>query len=525
MIQRQTQDPAYWREEYEIDDSDHEFLYELLAEADEPQRLESLAIALIQRRQELEESRIRKELTRGLLYDPKEAYKVGDRVVFPHFNFRLAEVVDMRAGDNPEYGPFDVITVRFENASEKRMFAANLAAPHALNRESDEVIFDAQDLLTPPEILAQVKDALLPRLEAHLREHPDIFVSAGALWLTTDQMVEVNLGHLNIAEAAIDVNAAPMSTDALLETVELDLDIPESVRIFSLETALYQDERFAQVGEQGKMLWFLRRMMPPEAVETPPILQYEPVEYDRAALSVELLQAEWELNDEWTEGGLAEEAPPAMNSAVVHLIYPHLVSGTLPLPPNLRAFFPKGDGFATAVTFIDGRWGNRFPGWVVHEGRYVAGLREWYKQHKLAVGVRISVERGEAPGEVVVDFKPHRPRREWVRTAYVTEGRLTFEMLRYQFSFVFDDHLVLQVADDEAMAEYAQMLRDKGVSVEELVRQIAPELIKLSPQGVVHVKTLYSAINVVRRCPPGPIFATLAQLPGAVDTGSGYWSI
>ncbi len=525
MIQRQTQDLAYWRDTYEIDESDHEFLYELLVESEEPQRLESLAIALIQRRQDLEESRIRKELTRGLLYDPKETYKIGDRVVFPHFGFRLAEVVSVRPGDNPEYGPFDVITVQFENGEGERMFAANLAAPHALNRDSDEVIFDAVDLLKPTEILAQVRDALLPRLEAHLREHPDLFVSAGPVWLTTDQMVEVNVGHLNIAEAAIEMNAAPMTTEALLETVELDSDAPESVRIFSLETALHQDERFAQVGEKGRTLWFLRRLMPPEAIEIPSILRYEPVEYDRSALSVELLQTEWELNDEWTEGALAEEPPPSMTSAVVHLIYPHLISGTLPLPAPLRGFFPEGDGFATAVTFIDGRWGNRFPGWVVHEGRYVAGLSNWYKEHKLAVGARITVERGEQPGEVIVDFKPHRPRREWVRTAYISEGRLTFEMLRHQYSYVFDDHLALLVADEDSVAEYARQIRERGVTLEQLVQEVTPELVKLSPQGVVHVKTLYSAINVVRRCPPGPIFACLAQLPGAVDTGSGYWSI
>jgi hypothetical protein len=58
-----------------------------------------------------------------------------------------------------------------------------------------------------------------------------------------------------------------------------------------------------------------------------------------------------------------------------------------------------------------------------------------------------------------------------------------------------------------------------------LVEQIMPELIKLSPQGTAHVKALYSAVNVVRRLPPGPIFAALARLPGATDTGSGSWSL
>ncbi len=37
--------------------------------------------------------------------------------------------------------------------------------------------------------------------------------------------------------------------------------------------------------------------------------------------------------------------------------------------------------------------------------------------------------------------------------------------------------------------------------------QIMPELIKLSPQGTVHAKAIYSGVNIVRRTPPGPIFA------------------
>lgn len=525
MIQRKTQDLAYWRDEYQISEEDHEFIYERLAEADEPQHVTGVAQALIARRGQVEESRIRNELSRGLVYDPKEAYAAGDEVVFPAYDFRLAEVIDVRRGDNPEIGEFGVIQVRFLDNADERMFAAELPVPHTLNRNGDAALFANDDLLTPEEIYASVQHDLVPRVQKHLEENSDLFVSAGSLWFTTDQMVQVGLGHLNIAEAAIEMSGASVSTARLLESIDFDGDVPETVRIFSLETALYHDERFVQVGSGEKVSWFLRRMMPPEAIAIPDVLRYEPVNYDRSLLDVELLQMEWELGDEMTDGGLAEEAPPVVPAASTVLIYPHLASGTLPLTSAIQHIFPEGDEGITGITLIDGRWGSRSPGWVVHQGRFVAGLSDWFKQHKLTVGARISVERTKNPMEFVVDFKPQRTKREWVRTAIVGDDGLTFDMQRHQLSFDYDDNILILVPDPDAIAMYGATLRANKAGIAQLARQIMPELTKLSPQGTAHAKTLYSAINLVRRMPPGPVFAALAQLSGAVDTGSGYWSM
>ena len=177
------------------------------------------------------------------------------------------------------------------------------------------------------------------------------------------------------------------------------------------------------------------------------------------------------------------------------------------------------------MTLIDGRWGRRFSVWVVHRGRYVAGLSDWFKQHKLATGALISVERTNNPTEVLLDFKPRRAAREWIRTAAIEEGRLVFQMQRHQFGFDYDDHVALVVADPAAVADYRHHLATRRPTVAQLVSQIMPELTKLSPQGTAHVKSLYSAVNIVRRLPPGPIFAALSHLSGATDTGSGYWNL
>ncbi len=525
MIQRKTQSLAYWLDEYRVDESDHEFLYDTLTEATEPQRLEGIALAIIKRRCQREESRIRNELTRGLIYDPSESYKAGDEIVFPVFDYRLAQVLGVRAGQNPEHGGFEVVTVRFEEAKGERMFAAALSTPHVLNRHGEEAQLGDEKLLTPVELLEEVGDVVAKRIETHLVGNPKLFVSAGPLWLTSDQMVGVSLGHLNLAEAAIEMNGAPVATRILLDTLELQPDAAESVRIFSLETALYGDERFVQVGANGQVAWYMRRMMPASAVVVPPVLDYETVAYDRGALDVELLQTEWELNDELTEGGLAEEVPANLSTATVLVTYPHLVSGTLPVPPTVRSVLPRGEGLCSAVTFVDGRWGTRFQAWVVHGGRYVAGLDGWYAQHKLPVGARITLERTNKPEEVVIDFRPLRGKREWVRTARIEDGRLTFQMQRHQISCDYDDHVALVVSDPGEIEAFRLALAQREMSVRHLVELVMPELTKLSPQGTAHVKSLYSAVNVIHRLPPGPVFAALAQLTGSTDTGSGYWSM
>jgi len=41
----------------------------------------------------------------------------------------------------------------------------------------------------------------------------------------------------------------------------------------------------------------------------------------------------------------------------------------------------------------------------------------------------------------------------------------------------------------------------------------------------VHAKTIYSAVNLVRRTSPGPIFAILATDSTLRSMGSGYWAM
>jgi hypothetical protein len=59
----------------------------------------------------------------------------------------------------------------------------------------------------------------------------------------------------------------------------------------------------------------------------------------------------------------------------------------------------------------------------------------------------------------------------------------------------------------------------------EIVDQIVPELTKLNPQGTTHAKSVYSAVNIVRRVAPGPIFYTLMSNRRFRDAGGGLFAL
>ena len=78
------------------------------------------------------------------------------------------------------------------------------------------------------------------------------------------------------------------------------------------------------------------------------------------------------------------------------------------------------------------------------------------------------------------------------------------------------------------MSSWTQLrerIDQRGVTIPELVAQVAPELVKLNPQGTVHAKSVYSAVNVVRRTPPGPVFHALISNRRFRDVGNGLFAL
>ena len=61
------------------------------------------------------------------------------------------------------------------------------------------------------------------------------------------------------------------------------------------------------------------------------------------------------------------------------------------------------------------------------------------------------------------------------------------------------------------------------IRMKQLIAEIFPELAKLSPQGTVHAATLYSAVNIAMRTPPGPMLAELVSSGEYSPVGDNYW--
>jgi hypothetical protein len=523
VIQRKTQTPEYWSA-FALTNEDTEFLYNLMLEAEEPLVTRQLAQALIAERVRREETEIRSELAKGKLYQPKNRYDVGDALLFPAMDFRLGTVSALRAGRNPEYGEFDVITIDFGPDRRARNFAANLTAPHTLNADTPELV-EAGDGFSPERLLETAARSLPAGLAEQLAQQP-AFATFEERWLLRNLLAEIHVGHLNIAEALIEMRGQPVDTDVLIKELDLPAEIKPEILAFSLQSSLAADGRFDQVGAGERRRWFLRRLEPAEALQTPALLRYTPVDYDRDEMTVELLQLEWELDDEWTEGAQNLQAlRGAIPSTTVLLTYPHLISGTLPLTSHSRPFFPSGHSARTMVTLIDGRWGQRFSAWVVPEGRYVAGLRSWYEEHKLPTGAFIVLERRDDSGEIVVDFRPKRMRRDWARMVEVADGHLDFQLRKQAISCEYDEQVILGVEhpDEVLAARESEFYRD--LSLADLVYQVFVDLAGLSQQGSVHAKTVYSATNVIRRLPPGPIFACLAGDDRLQSMGDGFYRL
>jgi hypothetical protein len=124
---------------------------------------------------------------------------------------------------------------------------------------------------------------------------------------------------------------------------------------------------------------------------------------------------------------------------------------------------------------------------------------------------------------VIVDLQGHRQRREWVRVAVPKEGRLTFEMLKRALPCDYDEQQIVYVDDPLSIDKVWTHLNERGSYMPELLEQLLPELAKLSPQGNVHAKTLYAAINLIKRAAPGPLFAALTTQTKFRAVGDGYW--
>jgi len=228
---------------------------------------------------------------------------------------------------------------------------------------------------------------------------------------------------------------------------------------------------------------------------------------------------ERELDDEWS---LLESAPVAQPVRIM-LTYAHRASGTLPLGSRAQQLFPIGKAPRQRLTFIDEVTNDEIVAWLVQEGRYVFGLADWYSQNDLPIGGFLTVREGPRPGTIFLNYDRRRPQREWVRLATAVDGRIKFELHRRSIGCGYDDLMIVGTDYVAAMDALFRQAEKRQRTIASLIAEIFPELANLSPQNTVHAKTLYSAINILRRVPPGPLFAELVRHPAFQPVGDHYW--
>jgi hypothetical protein len=513
---RETQSAIYWDASFTIEDADLDFLYNLLLEDETPLSGAEMAQAIVRRRIEREQQARKRREQGAAVYLPKETYAIGQTLFFPALEYASGAVAALRSGFNPEQGEFDVLTLDFGDGVQ-REFAARLAT-HKLNTQSEEKAAD--EMHAPEVVFAEHGASITAKLEARLHASPDIVRLAGR-WFPRALLATVNIGHLNLAEAVLDMaGGGPLPTDELLKEVGLPTNVNPRLQAFSLNYALQEDERFDEVGPAGQVLWYLRRLEPAEVLTPARRLENAAPDYDRARLPEVLLNLEREIEDEYSP---APDGVLEGDDVDLYLTFPHRRAGTLPLSPRLARLFPTAlITPRVRFVFVDGDTGEKFPGWVVRPGHYVYGLEEWYKRYDFPVGGHLTVRRGDQPDEVIVKADKRRPTREWIRTAAPgPDGRLAFSMQKKQVAVAYDELMV--VAVDNFAAVDDAWAKGQAAPFEKLVANIFREIAKLNPQSTVHAKTLYAAVNVARRCPPGPLFALLVTHPYYSHVGDAYW--
>lgn len=508
----------YWTD-LQITQQDVEFLHNYLFEHETPLTVRELVTVFVNER--IRAERLATQQRRqagGKTYLPKESYQIGDDLIFPALNWRHGKVTAVRAGTNPEIGTFDVLTVDLGNGAE-RLFASNLPN-HSLN---DQLVTVEEEGFDAEEILRIHGSALEKKIEAAFQADDELVRIAGR-WFPRALLVDVNVGHLNLAEAVLDMaGGEPLPTSALLKDVSLPEGVNPKLAEFSLNLALQEDTRFDEVGPAGEVLWCLRRLEPEEVRDVPLHLRYSPIEYDHAALTGQMLSLEAQLDDELSEIEASSSAD--VKEATLALIYPHLRAGTLPLSARIRSLFPTAyESPRVRVTLVDGKTKQKFPGWVVREQGYVFGLREWYKSNDFMAGSLVRIRRGEWPGEVIVEAKTYRSTKDWVRTVIVgADGGMVFALLKQPISAEFNDRMAFAIPSMEAVDQL--WLQDRKRPFEKLVADMIREMSKLAPQGHVHAQELYSAVNIVRRVPPAPLFALLGSRPEFTHIGDLYFRL
>ncbi len=518
----------HWAYSFAIGADDIESITNLLLEKETPLSSVELASEIIQAREDLTRRKLAHKYLGAKVYRPAESYELGDRLTFSKLNYATAKVVKLRDGKGTDLRPLKVAAVEFEDSNGQagnclREFVINYDRDHPLNnadlnRHPSQLTGDysVDDILNDEatDIVQQVDDAL--------ERNADLVRLAGT-WFVRELMLEVDIGHLHLAEAVLDMHGGgPLCPEEILEQIGGVGSAPMPLQVFSLNYYMNQDERFDEVGPAGKVLWHLTQQLPRLVREVPAILDYQPIAFDRAMLSREMMQLEYDLDDEHSP----VTSPRPEEEVSLTLIYPHRRVGTLPINSETKYVFPAAKTPRIAITIIDALDKQEYPCWVVHEFKYVVGLAPLFQKHHLPVGAYVYLTPTQDRSRIEIEFDTYRPRTEWIPVVERSERNLLrCQTAKRAIGADYDDMIIVGVTNLPEVDQLGKDLLTQRASLAQLLTHLVRELSKENPQGTVHAKNLYSTLNILRRCPPGPMFATLAKVPEIQDVGGNYWKL
>ena len=520
MLREFKTNSEYWQN-FSLDQEDLDSIFSLLLEKEIPLKTEEIFDFITSLRIEQQKNSLKEQKEKqGNIYLPKNEFAIGEELLFPSLDGEGGKVVKIRDGMNPDIESLKVIKVEM-SSGKKREFASNIEN-HSLNLAME--IPEDDPNLDPVNVKNKFGDRILGELETTLDANEDLVKLAGK-WFPRSLLVDVHIGHLNLAEAVLEEEGGgPMGTAELMKQVELEADADEKLLDFSFDLALQEDKRFDEVGPAGETLWYLYSREPEKVKEIPSFLVYESDDYSTEDLREYLNLFEGNVFDELEDW---DSSSITFSKISISLIFPHWRSGTLPLSSTLKSMFPTAyEAPRVKFDFVDKATDEQFPGWVVRSNKYIFGLEEWYEKNGLMPGSLVTVEKSKAPGQILISFEKSRQNKEWLRTVLVGSDQvIVFAMLKHTIKASFNERMAVAIPDiaalDEIWSSGTYSKEDFGKTLLRIMR----ELTKLNPQGQVHAQTLYSVMNLVRRCPPSQVLRYLLKNEEISHLGDLYFRL
>jgi len=501
--------------------ADFDFINNHLFETEIPLTEKEIVPILIgERIRQEKEALLKKQQGESKIYLPKEKYKTGEKLAFPALNWQKGTVIDHRKGSNPSIEGFEIIEVEFEDGY-RRSFATNLA-DHKLNQPPE--LQEENESLNAEAILRDNGSHLEATVTKGLQADTNLVQVAGR-WFPRALLIDINVGHLNLAEAILEESGGePLPTEKIITQLGLPGSNNSHLETFSMNYALQEDGRFDEVGPAGEVLWCLKRLEPKDVQQTPLPLRYTGIPYDRSLLTKEMIALESTVDDE-----LGEHDAPLQNEEVItiSLNYPHWRAGTLPVSLRTRRLFPTAyESERVRFVLVDEATKEEIPAWVVRKSRYVVGLKQTFEKYDLFPGSLITLRPGKQPGQVHFRIHSKRATKDWVRTVLVgSDGGIVFANLKQNLSSEYNERMVVAVPDVQGVDTACEQINKKKPPFEKMVATMMQELTKLNVQGNIHAQELYSALNIIHRCPIGPILAHLSKNPGYKHVGDMHFRI